>query len=379
MSRDGLHVFFDTTETVAGLDGDGMTDVYEHFGGSTALVSAPAGDRPDGAPYPAAFAGVSADGGHAFFTTQERMTAADPEASWDVYDRSAGTTTLVSAPGAGAYGDYPFGAPAASFVAASSDGSRVFFETSETLVGEDTDGWDDVYERFGGTTRLVSGPGAGATGDAWPADFAAITSDGSHLFFLTKERMVGDDSDSLQDVFVSFDTTAVGQRIGDFDGDGDTDVGVFRPSVGGWYIDGQSTVFFGLDGDIPVPGDYDGNGTTDIAIFRPSVGGWYVLGQVPTFHGLATDVPVPGDYDGNGTTDVAVFRGDSGAWLIAGQTTVYLGLSTDMPVPGDYDGNGTTEPAVYRPDVGAWFITGQPTIFHGLNGDIPTPQRPRVN
>lgn len=71
------------------------------------------------------------------------------------------------------------------------------------------------------------------------------------------------------------------------------DKAVFRPSVGGWYIAGQTTVFSGLNGDVPVPGDYDGNGTWDKAVWRKGVGGWYTSGQTTAFLGLSTDIPLP--------------------------------------------------------------------------------------
>ena len=69
-------------------------------------------------------------------------------------------------------------------------------------------------------------------------------------------------------------------------------------------------VDWGQSGDVPVLGDYDGNGTTDIAVYRPSDGAWYVKDQPPVVQwgGQAGDVPVPGDYDGNGDTDIAVYR-----------------------------------------------------------------------
>ena len=162
----------------------------------------------------------------------------------------------------------------------------------------------------------------------------------------------------------------------DYNDDGAIDEAVFRPSVGGWYVEGQSPVFFGLSGDIPVPGDYNGDGDCDKAVFRPSVGGWYIMGQPTVFFGLDGDIPVPGDYNGDGRTDVSIFRPSVGGWYRSGVTATFFGLSGDVPVPGDYDGDETTDVAIYRPSVGGWYVNGQngqSPRFLGLSGDIPQP------
>jgi hypothetical protein len=71
---------------------------------------------------------------------------------------------------------------------------------------------------------------------------------------------------------------------------------VYRPSIGMWYIQysggGTAAVQWGTATDIPVPGDYDGNGTTDLAIWQPMSGLWYIYGGGAIQFGMTGDVPL---------------------------------------------------------------------------------------
>ncbi len=172
----------------------------------------------------------------------------------------------------------------------------------------------------------------------------------------------------------------------DYDGDGKTDIAVFRNGV--WYLnksrDGFAAIFFGQSGDIAQPGDYDGDGVADIAVYRPAEGRWYMQMSRDGFSvvqfGIATDKPVAGDFDGDGKTDQAVYR--DGVWYLlrstAGFTAVQFGVADDKPVLGDYDGDGKTDLAVWRPSTGVWYsLRSSDGTFRagsfGLPTDIPTP------
>jgi hypothetical protein len=52
---------------------------------------------------------------------------------------------------------------------------------------------------------------------------------------------------------------------------------VYRPSNGTWYLwnwisQRFSAVQFGIAPDKPIPADYDGDGKTDLAVFRNGTG-----------------------------------------------------------------------------------------------------------
>ena len=78
----------------------------------------------------------------------------------------------------------------------------------------------------------------------------------------------------------------------DYNGDGVTDIAVFRAMGGRWYVRNQAALQIGDPGDIPAAGDYNGDGILDVAVFRPSTRIWYVRNQPPVQYGDPGDIPL---------------------------------------------------------------------------------------
>jgi hypothetical protein len=184
----------------------------------------------------------------------------------------------------------------------------------------------------------------------------------------------------------------------DFDGDGKSDVSIFRGDQGLWAAIPSSNPSGPLVqqnwgssalGDVIAPADYDGDGKADYAVFRPSAGTFYIHknsgGDLSIPWGLSGDIPVPADYDGDGKADVAVFRPSDGTFYVLRSTNNSLqaqqwGANGDKPVIGDFNGDGKADFAVARADAGAltfYVLYNGTTSFvaqqWGLASDIVIP------
>ena len=217
-----------------------------------------------------------------------------------------------------------------------------------------------------------------------PNEFAiatVTTSPGRHLVYVR-----GSDAGNFGVIKAVF-TPSKGVNA-DFDGDRRTDVSVYRPDTGVWYmIQSSGSVFraaqFGASTDKLVPQDYDGDGKTDLAVYRDGI--WYSMRSATSSFsavsfGVASDVPVPADYDGDDKADIAVFRDGTWYYLKSSDGSfvgLQFGTAGDKPVAGDYDGDGRTDVAVFRPLSATWYILrssgsdGTLSLPFGVSDDMP--------
>ncbi len=183
----------------------------------------------------------------------------------------------------------------------------------------------------------------------------------------------------------------VTNTVFDLDGDGRTDITVYRQSANAFYtlnsVNNNLVVNrFGStsnDNWLNNTSDFDGDGRGDPLLIKIVPGNdalWSVLqsgtntvrnvqwGNFSTANGERL---APGDYDGDGREDIAVFRGGTGFWYILESSTntarivQNFGAVNDTPSVGDFDKDGKTDLTVVRTESGqrVWYTqlssTGQ--------------------
>lgn len=154
--------------------------------------------------------------------------------------------------------------------------------------------------------------------------------------------------------------------VGDWNGDGKDDPGVYRDGAGGgtFFQNGVRTVAFGTGRDNVFAGDWDGNGVTDVGV-RPASSTTSVMrgpggGLTRATLGDVYSLPVVGDWNGDRKDDLGTFRPDTATWTLRSATgaltRLQYGQRGDLPLPGDWNGDGKDDLGVYRPSTRTFYM-----------------------
>lgn len=373
LSSDGRYAFFATTfSNLVANDTNNNFDVFRRdlSNNTITLVSinnAGTGSADSGSTIPF----CSADGRYVAFESTASNLSSTPDTNTfpDIYwrDISSMVTKLISVNNSGTNGGNLFSAVRGI----SADGQTVLFMSAAADLLDtpiDNNANFDLYLRdlTVNKTRVVSVNESGTTVGNLPTTTGLISANGNVVAFASSAfNLVSIDTNTTGSDVFAFTKNLPLFPVTDFDGDGKSDLSVFRPSDTVWYINNSQdgsvrSQQFGLSQDVPVANDYDGDGKTDVAVFRNGV--WYIFySRNNTFasivFGQSGDIPVPADYDGDRKADLAVFS--QGVWQIKESSdgnirTKQFGLSNDTPVPADYDGDQRSDIAVFRE--GVWYV-----------------------
>lgn len=301
--------------------------LYDRIAGTTTLVSHADGSSTAGANNSSVEATVSKDGGYVVFSSAATDLVpgqSDTNGTSDIflYDRAASTLTLVSHASSG-------GAAAASGVAPtiSEDGRHVLYASSATdlIAGlSDTNNLPDIflYDRVSGTTTLASHAAGlpGQTGNAHSQPLG-LSDDGAYAVFRSMATdLVAGQADAAGTLDVFLFERATGNVTLLSHADGAPASAVGAESAQ-ISSDGAWIALWSLAGNL-VPGQTDTNGAADVFLIARATGATTLVSRQSGTAATAA----------NGSSDGARLSED-------GQYLLFVSSATDL-LAGQSDANG---------------------------------------
>ncbi len=170
--------------------------------------------------------------------------------------------------------------------------------------------------------------------------------------------------------------------IWDIDGDGDYgEDGLIKIPNATWFTlePIERRYNFGYPTDLPFAGDWNGDGLSEIGVYRPSENKFYLdtgdgmwqtgVDITSSTFGMAGDVPIIGDWNGDGKDEIGVFRIESDGrglfsldyngnrqWDSGIDKTYYFGTRGDIPVAGKWNNSSNSYIGVYRPSTFTFYL-----------------------
>jgi stage II sporulation protein D len=245
--------------------------------------------------------------------------------------------------------------------------------------------WADLAKRFkmDSVANIILAPQGSSARDAGATVYGSIAGKpaAKHYSGSALKSILGTRSPGL-----TFER-APQPLVGDFNGDGKTDVGWYYDNTVDLLIKGKRVTYrLGYPGDVAVVGDWNGDGKDDIGIFRQ--GRWYLCTYLGGacgsgfMYGNAGDTPVVGRWPGSKVASIGVVRGNH--WLLRKtpttgpvQVSFTFGLPTDRPLVGDWNGDGYDTPG--RQSGQTWYWTnslvpaGVAHTIYGRTTDVAIP------
>ncbi len=240
--------------------------------------------------------------------------------------------------------------------------------------------------------------------DVQASDTVALYDPSTSTFRLLTENTTGADEETFAYGAPDAGWTTL---VGDWNGDGTSDVGLYDPSTSTFYLTGarvsgvaEYTFGYGVPdaGWEPLVGDWNGDGKSGVGLYDPSTSCFYLTDALST--GVAETTfaygvpdagwePLVGDWNGDGQTSVGLYDPHSSCFyltdtLTSGYANYAFGYGVPdagwTPLVGDWNGDGAMGVGLYDTSGSTFYLTdtlstgtAETTFGYGVPGAGWTP------